>query len=146
MAEGKAMKAHCAEKVVLAFSLVGALMLAGCSSYAGLRELPVEQTKAFHGAYNEIADCVLDELRIKHAFFRYVQSNRAKDKTSRIAAGFTTLIGTPAPGFLWELAFTQIGENSVLVETRSIHDIWGNSHYPKELWDFVGGCASGPAK
>lgn len=140
------MKAHCAEKVVLAFSLVGALMLAGCSSYADLRELPVEQTKAFHGAYNEIADCVLDELRIKYGFYHYVQSSRAKDKTSRIAAGFTTLIGTPAPGFSWELAFIQIGENSVSVETRSIHDIWGNSHYPKELWDFVGGCASGPAK
>ena len=126
--------------------LVAALlvMLAGCTSYAGLRDLPIAKSETFRVGYEQLGHCILEGLRLTVQTFGYTSAIRPEKKTYRIAAEFKTLLGTPGVGFAWEVAVMQGSPSDSKVEARSLSTIWGTPSYPSEaVWGIVHECAKG---
>ena len=124
--------------------LVAALlvMLAGCTSYAGLRDLPIAKSETFKVGYEQLGHCILEGLRLSVRAFGYIPAIRPEKKTYRIAAEFKTLLGTPGIGFAWEVAVLQVTPSDSKVEARSLNTIWGNPGYPgDEVWGIIHECA-----
>ena len=117
-------------------------MLVGCTSYAGVRDLPVAKSETFKVGYEQLGHCILEGLRLSVQPFTYIPAIRTEKKTYRIAAEFKTMLGTPGVGFAWEVAVFQSSPSDSKVEARSLNTIWGNPSYPSdEVWVVINECA-----
>ena len=117
-----------------------ALLLASCASYKGLQELDVVATGEAAGNYRDVASCVIETLRIDHSGYHYIEGHQPKEKTARISAGHTTLVGTPSVGFAWQISLAQTGAETITAEVRSLKSIWGKPVAPDDLLGIVKDC------
>ena len=127
-------------RVALAIAML--TVLSGCASYGDIRAgMPATQREIAKAA-EPLSACMLDGLRVKYASGdftgkTFTPSNR--DGTFHIAEQLNGFFGPQS--FEWDLAFTPIAPSMTRVELRSIHNVWGETREPIDMWDLLAACS-----
>ena len=113
------------------FSILFALIVAGCASYAEIKSMAPDRRYDLAGiAAEPLSACIEDVLRENHGLeFRRIFDQR-RDRWF-VSADIKTAFGGSTGNYSYSLAFKDVPKG-VIVELRSLKTIWGTLQAPEK--------------